>query len=601
MKVEKLQPTLHATGLKNVAGLGKGTSDPFAIVTLLASGPGEKPRVLGKTEVIKNSLSPKWTTSFSFDYSFGKETHINVSVVDEVTRQSDKPMGSAVFEIGDILGSRGSTMAKKLKRGGTLYARITKAPTRSAGKLALRLHGIKLKNVDGLFGKSDPFFEVRRTYDGAGGGSWTPVYRGEHVKNNLNPKWEPASIDVNDLCDGDLNRRIQVAVYDHERNGKHNAMGAFDTTVNDMVKSAGATFVLKKGSKTYGTIAVDECKVSGVETSSVLKPPSAPVIVTATTSTAQPSVMPVAVPVPLTDFRNMNLGGEQPLLVPATSPKKPTFVYYVSENQPPSQQMHQQQDMMRLIQQGLKGNPNFLHYAAGAGEYDIIQAAILDGSFKKQLNRADENDWTPLHMATREGHSDVVTLLLDEGGLDMHTITNQGRGYSPLSLSIKYHGDRHPLTRMLRRRGGEEFWPDEDDESESSSRYESNEEKGNPNFFHYAAAAGEYDIIQAAIRDGSFKKRLNRLDENDWTPLHEAIRGGHQDVVTLLLDEGGLDMHAITNQGRGYSPLSLSIKYHGDRHPLTRMLRRRGGEEFWPDDDDESESSSRYERRRRRR
>ena len=56
--------------------------------------------------VIKNSLSPKWTTSFLFDYEFGKETHINISIVDEVRKKNDKPMGSAVFEIGDILGSR---------------------------------------------------------------------------------------------------------------------------------------------------------------------------------------------------------------------------------------------------------------------------------------------------------------------------------------------------------------------------------------------------------------------------------------------------------------------------------------------------------------
>jgi len=332
MTVEKLQLTLHATGLKNVAGLGKGTSDPFAIVTLLATGPGEKPRVLGKTEVIKNSLSPKWTTSFLFDYSFGKETFINVSIVDEVRKQSDKPMGSAVFEIGDILGSRGSTKAKKLKKGGILYARISKAPPRSAGKLALCLQGIKLKNVDGLFGKSDPFFEVRRTYDGAGGGSWTPVYRGKHIKNNLNPKWEPASIDVNALCDGDLNRRIQVAVFDHEKNGKHNTMGAFDTTVNELVKSVGGKFALKKGSKSYGTITVDECKIIGADTSSVLKPPSAPAVGTSTVpavASYQPSVMPV--PVPVADFGNMNLGG-QPLPVPVPPPNKPTFVDYISGN-----------------------------------------------------------------------------------------------------------------------------------------------------------------------------------------------------------------------------------------------------------------------------
>ena len=86
MTKERLQLSLSAGGLKNVAGLGsecsedfrpcycspprsnaslassspflwtEGTSDPFAIVTLLASGPGEKPKVLGRTEVIKNSL-----------------------------------------------------------------------------------------------------------------------------------------------------------------------------------------------------------------------------------------------------------------------------------------------------------------------------------------------------------------------------------------------------------------------------------------------------------------------------------------------------------------------------------------------------------------
>ena len=139
-------------------------------------------------------------------------------------------MGSAVFEIGDILGSRGSTKAKKFKKGGTLYARIQKAAPVSEGKLALRLRGIKLKNVEGMFNKSDPFFEVRRTYEGPGGGSWVAVYRSKPVNNNLNPKWGPATIDVNALCDGDLDRRLQVAIFDHESNGKHDAMGTFETT-----------------------------------------------------------------------------------------------------------------------------------------------------------------------------------------------------------------------------------------------------------------------------------------------------------------------------------------------------------------------------------
>lgn len=47
----KLELSIHASNLKNVAGLGKGTSDPFAVVTHIASTTASKPAVVGKTEV----------------------------------------------------------------------------------------------------------------------------------------------------------------------------------------------------------------------------------------------------------------------------------------------------------------------------------------------------------------------------------------------------------------------------------------------------------------------------------------------------------------------------------------------------------------------
>jgi 20S proteasome alpha/beta subunit len=50
-KQTKVQISLYASRLKNVAGTLKGTSDPYAVVTLLAGSTHEKPEVLGKTEV----------------------------------------------------------------------------------------------------------------------------------------------------------------------------------------------------------------------------------------------------------------------------------------------------------------------------------------------------------------------------------------------------------------------------------------------------------------------------------------------------------------------------------------------------------------------
>jgi len=84
---KKLQLSLHATDLQIVADTFKGMSDLYAEVKLLVSGSDkEKGELFGRTEVVRNSLSPKWTTSFILDCNFGKEACIKVSVVDKIGR-----------------------------------------------------------------------------------------------------------------------------------------------------------------------------------------------------------------------------------------------------------------------------------------------------------------------------------------------------------------------------------------------------------------------------------------------------------------------------------------------------------------------------------
>lgn len=101
----KVELSVHALKLKNVAGAFKGTSDPFAVVTQIAATPGERPRVIGKTEVVKNSLNPQWVTSFTLDYEMGMPLKVAVNIFDEVRKGDNKTMGSAVFEIGEVLGT----------------------------------------------------------------------------------------------------------------------------------------------------------------------------------------------------------------------------------------------------------------------------------------------------------------------------------------------------------------------------------------------------------------------------------------------------------------------------------------------------------------
>lgn len=144
----KVELTVHASKLANVAGMlpldllrvvsifavsthslllpsspmsgfGKGCSDPYAVVTQLSTSSNQKPHVIGKTEVIKNTLSPNWVTSFVLDYELGTPMKVAVQIFDEIRKGDNKAMGSATFDIGEVLGARGGTKAKKLKKCGT--------------------------------------------------------------------------------------------------------------------------------------------------------------------------------------------------------------------------------------------------------------------------------------------------------------------------------------------------------------------------------------------------------------------------------------------------------------------------------------------------
>jgi len=109
----KIEVSVHAVNLKNVAGAFKGTSDPFVVATQIATSKGSHAKVLGKSEVIKNNLNPNWVKVFMVDYEFGTTCKVAFSIFDEIRKGDNKSMGAAVFDIAEVLGARGSTKGKK--------------------------------------------------------------------------------------------------------------------------------------------------------------------------------------------------------------------------------------------------------------------------------------------------------------------------------------------------------------------------------------------------------------------------------------------------------------------------------------------------------
>jgi hypothetical protein len=155
-----------------------------------------------------NNLDPQWATIIFLEgYKFGVPFYIEVGVFDFDARQagtSEKVlqlndahsnlnvvmdassrnllrngqfphavMGTALFEVGEIVGSRGNVGSKSLQTGGAVYAHIERSREDGLkGKLRFQLRAIRLKNVQSFSKTSSPFFEMLRKVDRPTGATW---------------------------------------------------------------------------------------------------------------------------------------------------------------------------------------------------------------------------------------------------------------------------------------------------------------------------------------------------------------------------------------------------------------------------------------------
>jgi hypothetical protein len=254
----KLQLSIWAEDLPNTSTFGK--PDPFAVVTVLHKEVGVKPTLLGKTEVIPNTNSPDWTKILVLeDFELGKPTHLVISIYD-LNKRANTPMGSTVFEVGSVLGAKGSILGKELKTGGFVVAHLEE--TTDAGILEFQLRGLQLTNTEGmgLLNKSDPFFELQRLRRSVSTGArvWDCVFRSHTVDNNLNPVWSESAIELSVLCGGNTQQKCRLVLYDYKKHGKHEIMGSCQFSVDDMVRVGAATIAAN-------ALEVDDIKLVNAE------------------------------------------------------------------------------------------------------------------------------------------------------------------------------------------------------------------------------------------------------------------------------------------------------------------------------------------------
>lgn len=63
---------------------------------------------------------------------------------------------------------------------------------------------------------------------------WTQVFTTEVIKKTLDPDWRQLTGEVSSLTGKNPNRKLLFQVYDHDKDEKHDLIGQFETTFQEL-------------------------------------------------------------------------------------------------------------------------------------------------------------------------------------------------------------------------------------------------------------------------------------------------------------------------------------------------------------------------------
>ena len=155
--------------------------------------------------------------------------------------------------------------------------------------------------------------------------------------------------------------------------------------------------------------------------------------------------------------------------------------------------------------------------AAEAGNIEKVRLMLAAGI---NPNSATKSSETPLCMAAREGHAEVVKLLLAAPGIDVNKA--YAAGWTPLS---------------------------------------------------WAAREGHAEVVKLLLAAPGID--VNKADAAGWTPLYHAAWGGHAEVVKLLLAAPGIDVNKTDVDG--WTPLKTALV--NNKTECAELIRAAGGHE----------------------
>jgi len=194
---------------------------------------------IGRSEVTLNSLNPSWMTKISVQYQFEVlqpllfqvfdiDPHLHDVSEKMLKLEEQQFLGEATCLLSEVVTKRDRLLTLKLGvsehnlPNPSTFGDLTVQAEESAGSKAImemvfRCSDLEIKD---LLTKSDPFLLISRISDS---GMPVPICKTEVRKNDLNPRWKPVILNLQQI--GSKENPLIIECFNFSSNGKHDLIG----------------------------------------------------------------------------------------------------------------------------------------------------------------------------------------------------------------------------------------------------------------------------------------------------------------------------------------------------------------------------------------
>ncbi|CAK9266134.1 unnamed protein product [Sphagnum jensenii] len=179
---------------------------------------------------------------------------------------------------------------------------------------------------------------------------------------------------------------------------------------------------------------------------------------------------------------------------------------------------------------------------------------------KLQFNEENGDHETPLHLASRHGHVEVVKMLLDVCGATELKLNGKNRvKNTPLHLAAE---EGHVgVANLLLQHASLDFQGRSDVQNHDTKPILAEKNRDGNTPLHLASKEGHEDVVRAILLSKCVNKSiLNAINKDGNTPLHLATKNGHADVVTKMLEDAASKFDLNAKNKNGHTPLHFATR-----------------------------------------